>query len=99
MRRFVVQKQAENIRPSYKMLQDVRDLKISSYATIRQLGQEFLVTPLRVTEILREAEVWPVGKIPKRDPETQNKIKGKPELAYDPEAAQKAVRGALERGN
>ena len=95
MRKFMIRKKMENIRPSYKALQDVQDLKIKSFLTISQLRKEFLMTPLKITSMLRDAKVWPVGKIFKRDPDTQDKLKGKPELAYDPEEARKAIREAI----
>lgn len=94
--KFEIKDKTANVRPSYKELQDVKDLGVDNYLTLKQLQQEFLVAPLKITTALRNAEVQPLGKISKRDPETQKVLRGKPELAFDPDKAREALRRELE---
>ena len=51
--------------------------------TIKELADQFSMTGLRVSQILKEAEVVPMGKIPQRDVVSGRPSPGKPSVAFN----------------
>lgn len=90
MESFQISDEVKRVRPTYKKLTDVAELGIKDYATRESLSKEFLLTKLRITHILSEAEVWPIGSV---KPASN---KGRPTLAFNTEAARVAVRKSVQ---
>lgn len=63
----------------------------TGFITTKQLADKYQLKALKVSQILREADVQPTGKIPQLDAVSKRPSPGKPSLAYDETAALKAM--------
>lgn len=75
----------------YKTLPDMSTSK--TVTTVKTLSNEFNMKPLKVAQILSAANVEPVGKIPVTVDGKPSV--GKPTLAFDMKAANKAMTSAV----
>lgn len=62
--------------------------------TVKAISEETKLVATKVSQILKDAGIEPVGKIPKRDPISKRPSVGKPMLAFERETALKAIQNA-----
>lgn len=59
--------------------------------TLQDLADKYQLTTLKISQILKEAEVAPAGKMPVLDAVSKKPSVGKPRLAFDEAQAAKAI--------
>ena len=64
--------------------------------TSKQLASEYAVDQVRVSKILREAAIEPIGKLKQLDEATGKVAVGRPVLAFDMKDANAAMRKATQ---